>query len=224
MFLQKRTAENRLDRVRKRKKTNRYGNRESSNNYDQFFQELANKKDQTSVSPDFVHILNESEEVLSERRLTEEMPRVTSSPNGNQNEDIQLCMLYELLQTSIKKIEFLQNHILKLDEHIIKLDVKIKNMTCSESSNKPKTVELTKLKSFGLPVDDFAALERLENNLKNDDEFTNKLVSFFLHSFCMRAIFVLQCLLFRSDNDIIILSCKSNTIVVYNSREFVHMK
>lgn len=99
-----------------------------------------------------------------------------TNPKANINPE----MLYQLLQTSIKKIDSLQNYISRLDDHIIKLDAEIHNLHV-KSSIKLKTIEMTKLKPFGLPAESEADLEKLESNLKNDDEFTEKLVSSFIN-------------------------------------------
>lgn len=135
------------------------GCRESDVNYDGFFENLESNE-RTEIDANTVTITN-----------------------------TELKMLYEIVQTSVKKIQSLENYIAKLDDHIIRLDVQIRNMSTigsySSSKSKPKTVELATLKTFGLPVETEAELRKLEAKLKNDDEWKKELVSCLIFVFSL---------------------------------------
>lgn len=162
-LFQKRTVRN-CGEVRKRKKTDRFGARESTSNYNHFFEDLQ----QESVP-------NETEEILIVDS-TPVLEKTITSQTDSTEDVISLHTLFNLVKTSVEKIDHLQKHINEMDDHIIKLDVIIKNQQC-RSVNPNKKIEMTKLKSFDLPVESLADLEKLNSTLKTNDEFTDKLVS-----------------------------------------------
>lgn len=163
---------------RKRKTTVRYGHRESSITYNDYIQNLDADESQC-VGNDMVP----STELVVASIQNERT-------DSNQNEFIDLNMVYTLLQASIEKIESLKKHVSTLDDHIIKLDVRMKNSHGSGSSlsagpsTKPRIIDLTQLKVFILPVETESELDKLEANLKKADEWRDKLVSSFVLYIC----------------------------------------
>lgn len=142
-----------------------------------------NGNNQNSVSPvggaidDDIHIVDDSGTIIIEGLVTGNLSLIDTNPNPNPNASINLEMMYQLLQTSIKKIDSLQNHISRLDDHIIKMDVEIQNLNVKYSSSEQEKVEMIKLKPFELPAEVETDLDKLESNLKNVEGFAEKLVS-----------------------------------------------
>lgn len=163
-FFQKRTVRNCGDEVRKRKKPNRFGSRESTSNYDSFFNNLPDN----SVS-------NEADEIQMVGSVLE---KTLTSQTDITSDDITLETLYNLVKTSIEKVEHLQKHVREMDNDIIKLNVIIQNQGCGQL-NRNKRIETTRLKPFDLPVESQADLDKFESNLKTNAEFADKLVSVF---------------------------------------------
>lgn len=84
------------------------------------------------------------------------------------------CNSTELLKLILKKVDC-------IEDHLIKLDVKI-NFLGSRPSNAKKViksgiVDMNQLKQFELPTESEVGLENLDKKLKKEMEFKEKLVS-----------------------------------------------
>lgn len=96
---------------------------------------------------------------------------IAEPPTADKN-----CNCAELLKLLLKKVD-------AIEDHVIKIDVKINHLE-SAPSNARKAIKLggvtmDQLKEFGLPVETESDLENLEKKLKNDFEFKTKIVSSF---------------------------------------------
>lgn len=100
---------------------------------------------------------------------------ISSPPASVQSESLSHePELIDLVKTLLKKVDALENHI-------IKLDVKIDNMR--EISSMPNKsmhtlgfVDIDKMVELGLPVASEVDLQKLDERLKGDQEFKKQLV------------------------------------------------
>lgn len=171
-----------MSQKRKRKKTDRLGNRESTSTYDDYIEQLISNQSPSNGNEDVdtITLTDDPPTLVENSNLNE---TINPSANSNSNEIIDLNMVFKVVQTALEKIVFLQKHIATLDDHIIKLDIRINNSRghFSKSSKKQRNslqiVEMPQLKPFGIPVETLLALDNLETKLKDDDEWRLKLVS-----------------------------------------------
>lgn len=108
--------------------------------------------------------------------------RTTSPSNCSTfgNEGSNYCNEIELL----KLVKLLLKKVDALEDYVIKLDIKIDNLrgnfsTTSNSQAVPKlgVVDLDQLTDIGLPVESETELQKLDTSLKTDKDFKMKLVS-----------------------------------------------
>lgn len=91
------------------------------------------------------------------------------SPSKSMNNDS-----YALLKLIYKKIDAIENHIIKLDVRIANIS-DVKSVGASSSSDLGH-IDMAQLEEFGLPVQSELMLEKFEENLKTNHAFKAKLV------------------------------------------------
>lgn len=119
----------------------------------------------------------EKEIAVSDSTLNDCTALVETSKSilGTQN-SIDGLSLHELVRLIFKKVDAIENHF-------IQWEVKFDNMRelsvlPSEITILPTgSIDMELLKMLGLPAESYQELEKLENNLKNDEEFKTKLVT-----------------------------------------------
>lgn len=155
--------------------TNRYGSRDSSGNYDEIMESLdipekeksnTQAQAQASSSADIATLVNDSTSIDLSQSTLESIFVVNSSTNENDN--------YALLQMILKKVD-------AIEDHLIKLDVRIANVTNDKSrtSSDLRSIDKDEQREFGLPVRTESELKKLDTNLESNDSFRDKLVSQF---------------------------------------------
>lgn len=157
---------------RKRARTNRFGNRESTDGFNRYFENLVDE--QITTTP-----MNPNNSVESEVVTVDESPvQQQISLNGShQDPDATLKDMYVMLQKVLKKVDVLGKEIINLKVEIkyLRMDFSTPD-TCDVSTSNTGHVDLTELNALGLPATAESDLDRLDEQLK-DVNFKNKLVS-----------------------------------------------
>lgn len=153
--------------------TNRYGSRDSSGNYDEFMEKLAipeksNTQAEASTAADIVTLINDSTSIDLSQSTLESILVVNGSTNENDN--------LALLQMILKKVDAIEDHLIKLDVRIAYATNDKSRTSCSSDLG---SIDKDELREFGLPARTESELKKLDRNLESNDSFRAKLVSQF---------------------------------------------
>lgn len=135
--------------LRKKMKTERFGTNEPNYN-------------------DFIDELNKLESANATTKTTS-TPTKDTFDNGNGNGA-------RLMKLLLKKIEGIENYLIKLD---VKLDHMVSKPSKAGKVTELAYIDMEQLRQFGLPVESESELENLDEKLKTDIDFKTKLVSYF---------------------------------------------
>lgn len=128
----------------------------------------SNTQAQAAEQTDIVTLMNDSTSIDLSQSVLESILVVNSSKNEND--------YHALLEMILKKVD-------AIEDHLIKLDVRIANVTNDKSrtscSSDLGSIDKDELREFGLPVRTESELNKLDTNLESNDSFRAKLVSQF---------------------------------------------
>lgn len=163
-----------INAKRARTKTKRFGHRESTVNYNDFFENLSDSTATKEANSSPLHTnINSSDVVVVNDSTLSDHPLNSQSPSNKSIENQTL----DVLKLILKKVNAIEDHLIKLDVRVANLKSVRGQMDDSDSLNVPLgVIDMFELQQLGLPVQSEQDLQKLEGNLKTDQAFSTKLV------------------------------------------------